>query len=237
MENEIIRNKKVYSSGLVVASAIAQYLYEQISNSDSINIAVSGGSTPRLLFSILSEVYGEKINWPKVSLFWVDERCVPPTDDQSNYKMTVEHLLNAVNIPVDNIHRIHGENDPENEAIRYSRIIENSLPIVGGVPVYDIVLLGMGDDGHTASIFPPDIALLKSSKTCAVGTHPSSGQKRITLTGKVINAAKQVHFLVAGEGKRKVVSEIFNAISIGQKYPAAFINNATWWMDKAANNE
>ncbi|MCL4116369.1 UNVERIFIED_CONTAM: hypothetical protein GTU68_026970 [Idotea baltica] len=234
MEKTIIRKPKVYSSGLVVAAGIAQYLFEQISQVDKINIAVSGGSTPRLLFSILSEVYGKKIDWKKVSLFWVDERCVAPTDNQSNYKMTSHHLLDAVSIPQGNVHRVFGENEPENEAVRYSELIESNLPTIDGVPIFDVVLLGMGDDGHTASIFPPDIDLLDSSNTCAVGVHPESGQKRITLTGRVINAASQIHFLVAGKGKRKVVAEIFGNEPEAQKYPAAYIDNAIWWMDTDA---
>ena len=233
MEREV----KTYSSGLVVAAAFAQYLTEQIIISEKLNIAISGGSTPRLLFSILSEVYEDKIDWSKIHIFWVDERCVSPADEQSNYKMTSSHLLGLIPIPQENVNRVYGEDDPKLEAERYSSLIKQSLPIKGGLPIFDMILLGMGDDGHTASIFPPEINLLESENVCEVGNHPNSGKKRITLTGKVINAAKQKHFLVVGSNKEKVVSEIFTNSQNSLQYPAAHIDNAIWWLDTEAYKE
>lgn len=231
------REVRTYSSGLVVAAAFAKHLSEEIAISDKLNIAISGGSTPRLLFSLLSENYNEKIDWSKVHIYWVDERCVPPVDDQSNYKMTSSHLLDAIPIPQENVHRIYGEDDPKQEAERYGTLISQSLPIKKGLPIFDIILLGMGDDGHTASIFPPEMNLLESDNVCEVGTHPNSGQKRITLTGKVINAANQKHFLVVGANKAKVVSEIFSNSKNALAYPAAYIDDAIWWLDSEASKE
>ncbi|MFT4566085.1 MAG: 6-phosphogluconolactonase [Saprospiraceae bacterium] len=234
MIQDMERETRIYSSGLVVAAAFAQFVMEEVEKVHTLNIAISGGSTPKLLFSILSEVYGNKIDWSKIHIYWVDERCVPPADEQSNYRMTHANLLNSIAIPPENVHRIYGEDDPTQEVLRYSNIIRQILPIENGIPVFDIMLLGMGDDGHTASIFPPELHLLESQNICAVGIHPSSGQKRITLTGTIINCARQKHFLVSGANKKDVVSEIFNNSKEAINYPAAYIKDAIWWFDKAA---
>src|SRR5690606_20512735 len=123
--------------------------------------------------------------WTRVHLYWGDERCVPPNDNESNYKMTVDHLLSKIDVPEENVHRIYGENIPKEEAIRYSEVLKSRLPQFEGVPQFDLIILGMGDDGHTASIFPYNIHLWDSGNVCEVAVHPDSGQKRITITGKI----------------------------------------------------
>ena len=224
----------IFKNNEAVAAAFADFLQKEIAKTEKINIALSGGSTPKVLFDILSKKYADKIDWEKVHFYWGDERCVAPTDDESNYKMTDEKLLQHINIPSQNIHRVLGENDPTEEADRYGKLIECNLFLKDGLPIFDLIILGMGSDGHTASIFPHQIELLEADKTCAVAIHPESGQLRITLTGKVINAAKQVHFLVTGASKNSVVKEIFSKKGNYKNYPAAHIEGAEWWMDESA---
>lgn len=185
---------------------------------------------------MLARDYRNKIDWAKVNVYWADERCVPPDDEESNFGMTEKILLNKVNIPESNVHRIFGGNDPEEEAIRYSEIIKSNLEFKNGSPEFDLILLGVGDDGHTASIFPDQMELLSSENICAVATHPVSGQKRITLTGKVINTAARIYFLVTGKSKAEVVSKILEKSEDYLKYPAAHIDadNAGWYLDKEA---
>ncbi|MEM6965802.1 MAG: 6-phosphogluconolactonase [Bacteroidota bacterium] len=226
--------KKIFEHKAAVADAFAEFLANEIHQSEQFNLALSGGSTPQILFDVLANDYAEKIDWAKVHLYWGDERCVAPDDPESNYGMTYERLIKKVAIPKENVWRVKGEEDPQAEANRYGKRIEWNLLLKDDLPIFDLVILGMGGDGHTASIFPHQIELLEIDKTCAVATHPDSGQRRITLTGRVINAAQQIHFLVTGASKQSVVREIFNKEGNYKNYPAAYIQNATWWMDEAA---
>jgi 6-phosphogluconolactonase len=230
--------KLIQSSPKETAQAFAEYLVKKQKTAKRLTIALSGGSTPKLLFDILSSEYVNEIDWNKIHLFWGDERCVAPTDEQSNYKMTLEHLISKVGIPETNVHRILGENDPEIEAERYSNLLQTELEQANGLPQFDIIMLGLGEDGHTASIFPHQMELLTSDKVCAVAIHPESGQQRVSLTGKVINNAKDVCFLVTGAGKAEKVEEIMHQTGGYKTYPAYYIqptsDNLYWFMDEAA---
>jgi len=228
--------KNIFKDKQAVAEAFAKYLAEQIKEANIFHIALSGGSTPKILFQLLAEQYVNKIDWEKVHLYWGDERCVPPTDVDSNYGMTKEKLLDHIPIPFVNVHRVLGSRNPEEEAARYGKEIQWCLPKKEDVPVFDLVILGMGGDGHTASIFPHQMELLTVDTVCGVAIHPESGQRRVTLTGKVINQAKQVHFLVTGASKKEKVQEIFNQTGNYKAYPAAHIEKAVWWMDEAASS-
>ncbi|WP_373400507.1 6-phosphogluconolactonase [Algoriphagus halophilus] len=188
-------NITVSSSKDSLAEEFAYVLKEMSDTGEKIHVALSGGSTPKVIFDYIADELGDDILWDNINFYWGDERCVPPTDSESNYKMTVDHLLSKVDMPEENIFRVLGENDPEEEAIRYSKILENELPIVNGIPQFDLVMLGMGDDGHTVSIFPYNIELWDAKETCVVAVHPDSGQKRVTITGKVVNNAKAVAFI------------------------------------------
>ena len=192
-----------------VAQDFSKFLIDFAQDRDKITVALSGGSTPKVIFDILAADFGNEVEWSKFYFFWGDERCVPPTDEQSNYKMTVDHLFSKIDIPERNIFRIQGENDPELEALRYSAVLEKELRLENEVPQFDLVILGMGDDGHTASIFPHEIELWDASESCAVATHPDSGQKRVTISGDVINNASAVAFLVTGKSKAEKIKTIF----------------------------
>jgi 6-phosphogluconolactonase len=166
-------------------------------------------------------------------IFWGDERCVPPTNDESNYKMTSDSLIKKINIPASNIYRIEAEKDPAEEAERYSNQVRILLPHRMGTPRFDLVMLGIGEDGHTASIFPGEILLFNSEKLFEVSRHPLTGQKRITATGKLINNSKEVCFLVTGESKAERVAQIIEKKPGWERLPASLVlpeNGELVWM-------
>jgi 6-phosphogluconolactonase len=221
-----------------VAKAFSEYLAALIDSNQEVHIALSGGSTPKIVFDELAHSHGHTVDWEKVQFYWGDERCVPPSDRESNFNMTQTHLFSKINIPEANIHRIHGEDEPSDEALRYARLLENTLPIVNGLPQFDLVMLGLGDDGHTASIFPNEIDLWDSKNCCEVATHPDTGQRRITITGGIINNAKTVAFLVTGANKSGRVRQILQRESGYRQLPASLVapnsESLLWYMDSDA---
>ncbi|PWL38555.1 6-phosphogluconolactonase [Flagellimonas aquimarina] len=229
---------KVYKDKNEVAQQFSAYFAKMVEGKSEFHVALSGGSTPKIVFDVLAEEFSSKIEWDRIHFYWGDERCVPPTDNESNYKMTVDHLFSKIDVPEQNIHRVLGENDPVSEAMRYSNLLEINLDKVNAIPQFDLVILGMGDDGHTASIFPHEIELWNSEDHCVVATHPDSGQKRVSINGKVINAAKEVAFLVTGAGKAEKTNAIIKKTEGSEAYPASLVNpnsgNLVWFMDEDA---
>ena len=232
----------IYETPQETARAVAELILakakEKTKQSLPFNIALSGGSTPKLLFTLLANEYVNSVPWHFLRLFWVDERCVPPTHPESNFGMTYDSLLTHVPIHDSNIFRMQGEGNPIKEALRYQKMLEKELPLQDGFPIFDLVLLGMGDDGHTATIFPDNIDLLQSDQAVAVGVHPVSGQERITLTGKTILEAKQVVFLITGSSKATVLREIIKHEPQGEDYPAFYVaknaKSADFYLDRDA---
>ncbi|MDO5523517.1 MAG: 6-phosphogluconolactonase [Bacteroidia bacterium] len=230
---------KIFNTKEELNRSFTEYLKEILKARERVTVALSGGSTPKSLFDYWADNHRNDIDWNRIFLFWGDERCVPPTDEQSNYNMTKNHLLDYVPIPERNIFRIKGENDPAAEAERYSTLLQMEVEVVNGVPSFDLVILGLGDDGHTASIFPQEMELWKSTQLCVVATHPDSGQKRVSLSGKVINRAQRVAFLVTGAAKAEKVKEIIESRKeVKDIYPAAKVKpvsgNLMWFLDKEA---
>jgi len=229
---------KIFSNTNEIAEEVASILNELTNSSGnkSIHIALSGGNTPKEIFSYLDENYGNKLANKQFHFWWGDERCVPPTDNENNFKWANELWLKPIGIPAINIHRILGENDPEREAIHYAEEMKKWIEMENGVPRFDLILLGLGDDGHTASIFPNQMNLLTSENWCEVAIHPVSGQKRITLTGKILNNAKKVVFISTGESKAKIVKNII--VGAFTEYPASHINpingEIIWILDQGA---
>ncbi|WP_075350065.1 6-phosphogluconolactonase [Algoriphagus marinus] len=224
-----------------LAAEFAHQFQELTESKDKIHVALSGGSTPKVVFDYLAKHLALEIDWSKVRFYWGDERCVPPSDPESNYKMTVDHLISKIEIPATNIFRVLGENNPSEEAIRYGKVLDQELPKENEIPQFDLVMLGMGDDGHTASIFPDSIQLWDSVHNCVVATHPDSGQKRVTITGKIINNAKRVALLVTGASKAEKLREIVKQEGDFRTYPASLVNPATadliWYVDQEAAKE
>lgn len=233
---------KVYNNTRELAKQLAKFLADaainQMNAKRNLFVALSGGSTPKLLFKILADKYKDASWWKVVHFFWGDERMVPADSPESNYGEAKRILFDNILIPPENIHNVNGENDITNECNRYDCEIASYLQRENLLPVFDIVILGMGEDGHTASIFPNQIDLINSEGICEEAIHPVTGQKRLTLTGKVINNAIRVVFLVAGKDKAGIVSAIINKKDNYQDYPAAHINpetgNLLWMLDKEA---
>ena len=204
------------------------------------SVALSGGSTPKNWFDYLAANHSESIDWKHIHFYWGDERCVSPDDEQSNFGMTKSYLLDHIDIPDENVHRIQGEINPADAAANYANEISQKLTNEK-LPVFDLVILGMGDDGHTASIFPHEIKLWGSDAFCVVANHPISGQERVSITGKVINNARAVTFLVTGESKAERVKEIFNQEPHASYYPASLVQPTTgtlhWFMDRDAASQ
>jgi 6-phosphogluconolactonase len=213
---------KIFSNKDELALFFCDELVKLVSQKKELYVCLSGGSTPEIIYKNLSADYNAKIDWRKVHLFWGDERCVPPDSEQSNYGMTKKYLLNFIDIPEKNIHPVDGKNDPEKEVIRYSEVIKKIVPFKNEYPVFDLVMLGLGDDGHTASIFPDQMWSLNSKKIYEITVHPLTGQKRITLSGTVINNARKVIFLITGKSKAAIVKKILEEKP--KKFPAEFIH-------------
>lgn len=213
---------------------------EKAALGESLTVALSGGHTPKSFFQVLAAPpYKDTLPWDKVVFFWGDERCVPPDNDESNFKMTNLALLSHVAIPESNILRVLGENPPDGEAVRYGDEIKKFIPSGGnGFPRFDWIFLGMGDDGHTASLFPGAATLQEREKICVVATHPQTGQKRISVTLPVLNNGKRVSFLVAGNDKEPVLKEILQKGDRLLPYPASMVRPEEgileWYIDKTA---
>ncbi len=215
-------------------SSITQF----IGKKGKINIGLSGGNTPKKIFEHLKKEYSNKIAWSKVNFFWGDERMVPWHSNESNYGEAKRLLFDHIEIPKENIFPIIGENNPDQEASRYESILKNNLPIKNNLPVLDINILGLGDDGHTASIFPDQMELLYTDHICRVAKHPTSGQKRITITGNTLNNADLTIFLLNGENKARVISQIIKNSEITETFPAFHIKpywgKLIYFMDNKA---
>lgn len=204
--------------------------------------ALSGGETPRALYRLLArQTFAQKIPWRRVHLYWGDERCVPPDDPRSNYGMAHEAFIRHVPIAADNVHRMRGELDPEQEARDYEELLLapplRTAHAAAAWPVFDLILLGLGNDGHTASLFPHSPALEVADRMVV----PSSGEDtgpRLTITAPVINAARRVVFLVTGAAKAGMVAEVFEGLHIPGAIPAQLVapdkGKLTWLLDEAA---
>lgn len=231
-ELNIFKNQEELNKGFT------EFVKRIADRQSKVSISLSGGSTPKSLFDYWAKE-DRGIDWKKISFFWGDERCVPPSDEMSNYGMTKKHLFDHVSIPKENIHRVKGENNSHDEALRYGELLEKYLPIDFGFPVFDIMILGLGDDGHTLSIFPYEIEKWNASTNCIVAKHPESGMERVSLSGKVANNAKHIAFLIIGANKADKIKDIINNRTIFyDKYPAARVqpNDGVihWFLDEAA---
>ncbi len=230
---QVYASKKEWENG-VIDLILSQYQHA-VQNTGKYSLVLSGGSTPAPIYAQLAALSTAQINWEKVHIFWGDERCVPPADDDSNYKMADHTLLSHIPIPPENIYRMKGELPPAEGARDYQAQLETFF--AGSLPKFDTLLLGLGDDGHTASLFPGTPALDETEKWVVENPHPYSSSWRITLTYPVLNAAHQIIFTVAGEKKAEILAHILNPGSPAT-YPAQKVRPTsgalTWVLDQPA---
>ncbi len=198
-------------------------------------IALSGGGTPRGLHRRLAESHSD-LPWERVHVFWGDERYVPRDAPDSNYRMARETLLEHIAIPPDNVHPMPtGASDPDEAARAYE---EELRSVFGDTPAFDVILLGMGDDGHTASLFPGSPALEETARWVVPAEAPAEPRRRLTLTPPVLCAAEAIHFLVAGASKRAALACALSPDGPAPTCPASLVRplagTLTWWVDEAA---
>ncbi len=229
-----------FESSRSLAQGAAGRVVETLSNAVTAtgvaSLVLSGGKTPREVYELLgSERYKERIPWSLVHLFWGDERCVAPTMPESNYRSVREALLEAIDIPERNIHRIHGELPPQDAARHYEQEIHTALGLRHDAwPHFSLVLLGLGADGHIASLFPGTLALQERKRIVTEVYVESLKSSRITLTLPALNSAQEILFLASG----KLKASIFRSIRTSDtpEYPAQLIQPATgrvyWYVDR-----
>ena len=221
---------------------LVELIEEAVAARGRARIAVSGGSTPKVTFALLADPQHPFVNrmpWDRLELFFVDERTVPPDHPDSNYRMTKEALLDKVGMKPEQIHRMKGELEPEVAAAEYEFDLRRTFRLEGAeAPRFDIVTLGMGDDGHTASLFPHTDAIHEMGRLVVANQVPQKDTWRITLTWPVINHAREVFFLIAGDDKAGPLKEVFLGPKDVERLPSQLIWPAsgilTLILDKAA---
>ena len=231
-------NYRTFDTPEQVVVSLAESLRDYSKQGAPVHISLSGGSTPKLLFKMLAQQpFSSNINWPNLHFWWGDERCVSPSDAESNFGEAQTLLFDHVAIPGKNIHRIIGENESGQECIRFTEEMQACIESRNGMPCFDWILLGMGDDGHTASLFPGQTDY-DAPQLAVIAAHPQSGQLRISKTAKLIGNAKRISYLVLGSNKAEVIKQIEQQAEAAQHYPAAQIvaveGTTEWYLDAAA---
>lgn len=236
----------VAEGAATLAQRAAQHIVEAVEQAVAARgrarIAISGGSTPKPAFQLLGDPehpWRTRMPWDRLELFWVDERCVPPDHRDSNYRMTREALLDHAPLTPAQIHRMEGELDPEEGAARYESGLRNAFRLEGAeTPVFDLMQLGMGPDGHTASLFPHTAALDELGRLSVANHVQNKDAWRITLTWPVINHARQVFFLIGGVEKAAILREVLLGPREVERLPSQLIRPSsgilTLILDKAA---
>jgi 6-phosphogluconolactonase len=239
---------RIYPTPNLLARAVAEQIVDlaasAIATHNRFTLVLSGGSTPKLLYEALaSDEYVNRIEWEYVHVFWGDERCVPPEHTESNYHMARLAMLDYVPIPVGNIHRLRGEHEPEQAAKDYEWTLYNYFAKSSGEGLrgrFDLVLLGMGDDGHTASLFPHTAAIHETEKWVMAQHIDKLNATRLTLTPMALNTAAYVFMLVTGQSKANTLLQVFqsspreamNDLPIHAIQPSN--GKMIWYVDEAA---
>jgi len=220
------------------ADAVAEIAAASLVARGRVTLALAGGSTPRGLYQRLAGAWRDRLDWTRVHVFWGDERCVPPTHADSNYRLARESLLDHVPVPSTQIHRMPGDLEPMAAARQYAESLAATLPgsPSGPWPVFDLVLLGLGADGHTASLFPGSAAVDETERP-VVATPPADGRGwRLTLTLPVLNAARSTLWLVAGDSKAPALAAVLERLPAPVPLPARQVTgqDVRWLVDRAA---
>ena len=236
---------RVYADADLLARAAAEHVLSEyeaaVAAQGHFSVALSGGSTPKALFTLLADpAFNRHVDWSQVYVFWSDERCVPPDHTDSNYHMARQTLLDQVPIPLTNIHRMRGEDEPAKAAADYEHVLQEQFKHLGknGQVQFDLVLLGMGDDGHTASLFPHTAALDEYERLAVANYVEKLSVWRLTLTAEAINAARKVTFLVAGANKAERLQQVIEGERRPHDLPSQLIQptsgNLLWLVDEPA---
>lgn len=231
--NLIVHNDKQQLAE-AAARDFADRAASAIERFDRFTVALAGGSTPEATYELLARDYADRVEWGKVHVFFGDERTVPPDHEDSNYRMAKESLLDHVS--VGSVHRMRGELDPDEAASAYEEELRDFFGDEE-FPSLDLILLGIGDDGHTASLFPRTPALEASDRWVVANPVEKLETVRLTLTAPLINAARAVDFLVAGEGKAEALKMVLEGDADPREYPARLVRSAgetTWMVDRTA---
>jgi len=222
--------------GYAAAEKFIELANTYIRQNNRFTVALSGGSTPKILFEILAEHFQESVDWGKILFFWSDERFVPPDHIDSNAGMALKYLINPLKINRKNVHLVPTEtNPPQQSAALYEKTIRDTFASPADTPKFDLILLGLGDDGHTASLFPATNALQEKQKLVAANWVPKFNTWRITFTFSLLNSAKNIIFMISGENKAIVIEEIMNR---SKDHPAAKVRpvkgELLWMLDREA---
>ena len=233
--NDVRVYEKIQGLAAAAAAAFVEQAKAAIEGYGRFTVALAGGSTPKATFETLASEYGapSDLNWSKVHVFFGDERTVGPDHENSNYRMAHEALLSLV--PVGSVHRMRGELPPPEAASLYEQELTSFF---GGPPHLDLVMLGIGEDGHTASLFPRTPALDVYDRWAVENPVEKLGTTRLTLTVPALNASRRVLFLVAGEGKAEALKEILEGDADPRDYPAKLVrpgDGPLWMVDQAAS--
>jgi 6-phosphogluconolactonase len=237
-EIRVLRNAA--GAARAAAEELASAVADAIADRGLFRVALSGGTTPTLLFDTLAKPrYRRRVDWTRTHVFFVDERCVPSSHERSNYRLTKEHLLDPLRVPPANVFRMRGEDEPRRAAAAYEKALREEFG--RGAPRFDLVFLGLGADGHTASLFPGTPALAETTRWVAPNRALSPGEWRLTLTLPVLNAGRRVVFLVAGGDKASVVSTLLRKKPGYRKLPASRVSpkrgSLIWILDESAASE
>lgn len=236
-------NIAIYSDADAMSRAAAQYVVqvanEAIATHGRFMFVLTGGSTPRKLYSLLAdEPYRSQVNWSLVEFFWGDERCVALDDPDSNYHMAWENMLSKLPVPEKNIHRMPAEEADHDAASRkYEQEMQQAFN-TNGVPAFDLIQLGMGPEGHVASLFPHQAALKETRRLVLAVTVPKPPPPRLTITPPILNAARHIQFLVTSADKANAVHAVLDGEYNPDEYPAQIVRpprgEITWMLDEAA---
>ncbi len=230
----VFRTAELLAQGL--ADAFVACARDAVAAHESFTVALAGGNTPRAAYALLaSEPYRSRVAWQDVHVYFGDERCVPPDDPASNYRMANETFLRAVPIPASQIHRMHGEMPPQQAALEYARLLRDTL---GEAPHLDLVMLGLGADAHTASLFPGCDPMTDDDALCRAVYSESAKMWRVTVTPKVLNGAREVLFGVSGADKASALKAVRDRAYDPLRYPAQVVKphggRILWYVDAAA---
>lgn len=237
MKPDVRVNADVNELSLRAAEASVMTINGSVQTNGTCSVVLSGGNTPRTLYRMLSSQFRDQIPWTKVHVFWGDERYVPPDDPKSNYRMATETLLDHVSCPAGNVHPMPTHLlDPDVAAGDYEKTLRTYFSEAW--PRFDLVLLGLGEEGHTASLFPGSPALEETRRWVVAVKAPSEPRLRLTLTLPALTEAANIYFLVAGSNKAQALYHVLTGSPDPKSYPASGIRRAggtvIWWVDREA---